>query len=721
MTTPSTTRLRRGIAALAAPLVLAACIVALPASAGAADPVDGARTSTDPMFPNVGNGGYDALDYDVNIAWTPDAVQSGTYIAGSIVATSTMTAHAAQPLRSFSLDFEGLEIDSVLVDGVAAAWERDVDASAIKYKLIVTPATPVSGDFTVTVGYHGVPTNHVDADGSWEGWNRTTDGVTMMGQPIGNMTGYPHNNTPADKATYTFTLDIPTTLNNVAGTAPGAGAAVSNGELIAKTPSADGTRTTWVWEQTKPMASELAIISIGTYDVLETQVALSDGTTIPAWSFMDSNLSDANKTTITNRVGQLGTIIRNLETLYGPYPGKSAGVVVDTVPSGINYALETQDRSFFPSAGSVAGNTLIHELVHQWYGNNVAPTTWTDIWIGEGMATWGPAFYNSSEGFGTGVLSEQTYFNSWNNSSPTSRNWSIAPGTQTDSAALYGYQTYTRGAQFWAALRVAIGDGPFFELIEQWQTRYAGTSKTGADLKALAEELSGRDITALWNDWILESGKPAWPEKLNLALSTAPIETPLGSGAVVDYTLTATNTGRIPLASSVATVDVSGVLAQATIDPESLPAGLTLDGTTLTWAVPATPVNVATPPVSTVTFTATVAPTAQGGPMTATAQVATLGGTCVTCVSTLEVADFQAPEVSTLELDRSQKIVLEATDNLSGVALIEYSTQKNKQSATPWAPYTGPLQVDAKSTVSFRLTDVVGNVRIVEVNRKDLH
>ncbi|RKI21054.1 hypothetical protein D7Y27_43825, partial [Corallococcus sp. AB004] len=130
----------------------------------------------------------------------------------------------------------------------------------------------------------------------------------------------------------------------------------------------------------------------------------------------------------------------------------------------------TQDRSFFPSVNSVNGNTLIHELTHQWYGNNVAPSIWTDIWMGEGMATWGPSYYNSSEGFGAGTLSEQTYFNSWNGMASTSANWNIAPGLQTDSAALYDYQTYTRGAQFWAALRVAIGDNAFFTLIKDWQT-----------------------------------------------------------------------------------------------------------------------------------------------------------------------------------------------------------------------------------------------------------
>lgn len=711
---------RRRLVALTLPFLLAAGLVALPTAAQAAeDPIDGARTSTDPMFPNVGNGGYDALDYDVAIAWTPAATQSGTTIAGSVVATTTMTAKALQPLKSFSLDFEGLEVDAVTVNGVPATFTRDIDAGAIKFKLIVTPATPVSGEFTTTVSYHGVPSAHTDLDGSQEGWSRTSDGATMLGQPIGNMAGYPHNNTPADKATYTFTLDIPTTLNNVAGTAPGPAAAVSNGELVSKTPSADGTRTTWVWDQTLPMASELAVISIGKYDVIESQVAISGGRTIPSWSFMDSNLSAANKATITARVGQLGTIITNLEKLYGPYPGKSTGVIVDTVPSAINYALETQDRSFFPSTNSVAGNTLIHELVHQWYGNNVAPTTWTDIWIGEGMATWGPTFYNSAEGFtGGSAFSEQTYFNSWNGTAATSASWNIAPGVQTNSASLYGYQTYTRSAQFWAALRVAIGDEPFFELIEQWQTRNAGTSATGADLKALAEELSGRDLTALWQDWILEPGKPAWPEKLTVALAAAPATGEVKRGDVVTYTLTATNTGKVPLATSVVTVELG---AQAAVNPATLPAGVTVSGTTLTWAVPAT----ATAAAATVAIPVTVAATAPGGPLTATAAVATLGGTCTSCTSTLNVADAERPTATLVTPTTAGpfpalKVQVDATDNLglkrivaniySGSTLVR-STQTAVVGGALSGTHTATVQLpDGAYTVKYNSQDLAGNI-----------
>ncbi|MGH3690308.1 MAG: M1 family aminopeptidase [Microbacterium sp.] len=625
---------RRLIATLPITALLAGSLLAtsLPAAA-ADDPIEGARTSGDPMFPNIGNGGYDALDYDVSLSWSPTGVADGLITGDITTATTTMTARALSPLGSFSLDFEGMTVNAVTVNGVPAGWTRDIDAATEKFKLIVTPATPVDGEFTVAVTYSGTPVVHVDSDGAFEGWNGTNDGAILLGQPIGTMAGFPHNNTPSDKATYTISVDAPSVLANVSGV-QGDAAVASNGELKSKTISGD--RTTWVWRQDKPMASELAVIAIGRFDVIESSVTLTDGRVIPSWSFMDSGLSDANKTTIRNRVTQLDTITRNLESMYGPYPGNSTGVIVDTVPSGVNYALETQDRSFFPSTGSVNGNTLIHELVHQWYGNNVAPTTWTDIWIGEGMATWGPTHYNSAAGFGTGASTEQNYFNSWNNKAASSADWNIAPGVQTASDELYGYQTYTRSAQFWEALKISIGDEAFFTLIKQWQTRFTGQSRTSADLKALAEEISGRDITALWNDWILEPGKPAWPDKLSVSL-TAPTE-PLGIGDTATYTLSATNTGRVPLASSVVTVDLSDVLSRATL--AAVPAGAVLDGTTLTWTVP---VGLAPSAKAELALTIGIDEDAPSGAFSSTARVATLGGTCVTCVAELTVMHVLAP------------------------------------------------------------------------------
>ncbi len=66
---------------------------------------------------------------------------------------------------------------------------------------------------------------------------------------------------------------------------------VSNGELISRTPNGDGTRTTWVWDQTKPMASELSMVSVGRYDMYTSNITLASGRTIPEWTFIDPAIS----------------------------------------------------------------------------------------------------------------------------------------------------------------------------------------------------------------------------------------------------------------------------------------------------------------------------------------------------------------------------------------------------------------------------------------------
>lgn len=613
----------RRSAGVAIPLAMAASLLTVPAAANAVEPIAGGQTSGDVLFPNVGNSGYDAKHYDIDMAWTPGE----TLAEGSITATTKMKAVADAPLDSFSLDFEGLKIDSVKVNGEDAAFVRDIDADAIKYKLVVFPDEAVEGEFTTEISYHGVPSRHVDADGSYEGWNVTADGATFLGQPIGAMTGYPHNNTPADKATYRVKVDIPAEITNAAGA--GDAAAVSIGNLVSSKYNEDRTRRTWDWRQTRPTASELMLISIGKYDMIQGQVTLSSGKVIPEWTFMDSALSDANKTRIKDRRAQLGPIIRNLEQVYGPYPGTSTGVVVDTVPSDINYALETQDRAFFPSANSVAGNTLLHELVHMWYGNAVSPKVWNDIWINEGMASWGPTHYNNTFA-GSTATTENNYFNSWSSQGASSAVWTIPPAGMTDSATLYDYQTYTRGAQMWEALKQSIGDDAFFTFVKRWISDNRYESKGTEEFIALAEEISGKDLTDFFQDWIYDADKPAWVQKHSVSLTATPDAAAVKAGDKVTFTLKAENTGKVPLTSATVAVKLKSVLASATVDEAKLPEGLALSGDTLTWSVPETAAT-GDATTATVSFTAKVKRGPTAATLSATATPQTLGATCTTC------------------------------------------------------------------------------------------
>ncbi|WP_299056495.1 M1 family metallopeptidase [uncultured Nocardioides sp.] len=484
--------LRHVVPALALTLAGGLAVAVPTGSAAAADvpgPVDGPRTAGDSLFPHVGNGGYDVRRYDLDLRWTPakDLARSTLDARARITADAT-----GAPLRSFSLDFErgGMRVSSVTVDGEPARFTTQDDAERIRHKLVVRPATPVDGRFTTTVTYAGVPTRHVDEDGSAEGWNVTDDGATFLNQPIGSMTGFPNNNTPADKATYTIDVDVPRGLE-----------AASNGVLTDR--KRHGDRTWWRWVQRRPMASELAMISIGQYDVTTSRVDLGGDRSVREWSFVDPQVTGDARRATERQLGRWEEVLGGLEEVFGRYPGVSTGAVVDVVPKDVNYALETQDRSFFPS--SIDGNTFVHEATHQWWGDSVSPPDWgQDLYVNEGMATWAPTYL-------AGRDTEQTWFDAWDRVPSGDARWTIPPGAVADSADLFGYQAYNRGAQFWEALRLAIGDEDFFTLLRTWQDTYRGGSHGTADLRSLAEDVSGEDLDAFFADWVLDADKPAWP------------------------------------------------------------------------------------------------------------------------------------------------------------------------------------------------------------------
>ncbi|MFB9312341.1 M1 family aminopeptidase [Nocardioides plantarum] len=483
--------LRAWIVAAASTAVTAALITpTVPADAAptASPGVVGAQTAGDSLFPHQGNGGYDVSHYDLDIAWTTPNV---------ITATATITATTTQqPLEQFSLDLEGLSVDAVTVDGAASAHAR-VD-SGDTFKLVVTPASPVSGEFTTTVTYSGTPVSHTDPDGSDEGWVATAaqEGAVALNEPVGAMTWFPNNNTPQDKATFTTRLTVPY--------AAGLGAlnrvAVSNGVLVGS-PTVSGSTRTYTWNQPNPQASYLAMVGIGRYTASESDVALTSGTT-HEWSFADPSATGSGR--FATARGRLSSILKGIEKHYGPYPGSSTGLVLDV--SSLGYALETQDRPYFEN--SIDGATLIHELAHQWFGDAVSPADWSDVWLNEGPAT----FIETQVGadLGGGTSTHDTYYGDWKSSSASF--WATPAAGFTDASDLFGSQVYARGAIALEALRTALGNAVFTDVMRTWLETYGGGSATTAQFIDVAEQVSGYDLAAFFQTWIYGTTKPtAWP------------------------------------------------------------------------------------------------------------------------------------------------------------------------------------------------------------------
>lgn len=613
--------LRRFSAVSAA--LLACTLPVMGASPALAAPIDGGPSIGDSLFTGIGNTGYDVQHYDVQLNYAHQAAPGRD--AGSVVATTTVTAVAPVELGSFSLDFEHQGVDAVYVNGAAATFSQSSDKPTEAYKLYITPATPVVGEFTVTVEYSGILPRHIDNDGSSEGWVASDAGVIALGQPVGTMAWLPSNNTPADKATFEIALTIPTEMNGLPA------AAVSNGELISETPSLDGSETTWVWRQLEQQATMSTMIGIGNYERVNTPVTLLDGTEIPQWTFIDSTLNSEQMATTLQRVDRIEEITQFLESKYGKYPGNSTGIIVHR--SNVGYALETQDRSYFPGVPSLG--TLVHEIAHQWFGAAVTPNDWNNIWISEGQASYASAMFTEEVGGGTPAV--QAYFNTWNSTAADHARWSVAPAAMTDQRQLFDWQTYNRGAMTYAALREVMGDDEFFVFLTEWIQTNNGTSRSTSDFMALAEAMSGKDLGAFFQDWLYDADKPAWPSVWDLSFGSDAAADVVDPGTVITYTLNAANKGLVDLDGSV-TVDLADVLDDASIDASSLDSALTLDGTILTWTVP----TVSDDGSASVAFSVTVNSDAYDATLAASAS-GSLGAQCLECSVSLTTSADPEP------------------------------------------------------------------------------
>ncbi|MEW2259538.1 M1 family metallopeptidase [Streptomyces sp. NPDC047869] len=472
MTPPRRQVPSRRTAVLRREAVLATVPVAVAALLGAAGPAaagtTGAAGAGDPYFPLSGNGGYHVGHYDLTLRYDT----ASRHLDG----TAVLTARATQRLTRFDLDLSGLKVTGVTVGGHRAAFRRDGQ------ELVVTPPHTLRAGqkFRVTVSYHGPPGPVTDPDGSADGWIPTDDGAFVAGEPQGAMTWFPANNHPRDKSSYDFTITVPEGRT-----------AVANG-VLRGTRTAHG-RTTFRWHQAEPMAAYLATATVGKFQV--ERYTTRDG--VQVYNAVDPREAHAAAPVLK----KLPSVLEWESKLFGPYPFRAAGSVVDHAPD-VGYALETQSRPLYDSAPDVS--TLVHENAHQWFGDSVSLTAWKDIWLNEGFATYAEWLYAEQHGGD----SAQKAFDDLYARPASNRLWSFPPGDPGSGENIFDTPVYARGAMTLHELRRAVGDRDFFRILRAWAAGHRTGHGTTAQFTGLAERVSGKNLDGLFHTWLYERGKP---------------------------------------------------------------------------------------------------------------------------------------------------------------------------------------------------------------------
>jgi aminopeptidase N len=474
-------------------LAAVALAVSIPGAA-AADPTPGAAEIGDRLFPGLGNGGYDVSRYALDLRYATSAPSQ------PLEGSATIVARATQDLSRFNLDFAGQGPGAVWVDDRPADFVRD------GAELVVTPSRPIraSRRFRVRVAdFSATPTAPDPGDPATTFFFSTPHGSATALQPAWARHLFPSNDHPRDKARFTFRLDVPSGL-----------IAVANGVRTRR--RAAGDRTIFRYAQRVPMATQLVQIAVGSYDVVRRG------------RHRGVDFRDLIAPTLTASLApRLAVELAHLDWLearVGRYPFRLYGSLV--VDADIGFALETQtlsvfSRSWFERPQGVWDPVMLHELAHQWFGDDVALREWSDLWLSEGHATWYEFLYAEEKGF----LAEDTagfpFEEGYADLDEYMRavyglgdQWRSRYGPMARPASaetLFSNQVYAGGALVLYALREEIGAEAFARLQRAWTQENAGASASTADFIALASRVAGRDLTAFLEAWLFGTTTPPMP------------------------------------------------------------------------------------------------------------------------------------------------------------------------------------------------------------------
>jgi aminopeptidase N len=151
-------------------------------------------------------------------------------------------------------------------------------------------------------------------------------------------------------------------------------------------------------------------------------------------------------------------------------------------------------------------NVVIHELAHQWFGDAVTESTWDDVWLSEGFATFFTLlFIEHAYGYDEyikGLLNSKKTVYAYYAKDP---NYSVIADRSAEDGPVTNVITYQKGAWFLHMLRHLIGDENFQKGIRSYYSHFINSNATTNDFLHEMEEASGKNLKAFFNQWLYRS------------------------------------------------------------------------------------------------------------------------------------------------------------------------------------------------------------------------
>ena len=311
--------------------------------------------------------------------------------------------------------------------------------------------------------------------------------IQSLSCPEGSGAWFPCKDLPSDKVLCEFKI---TTWPHQK--------AVANGKLLSETELA-GNRKFYHWQTNYPVSTYLMFFTVSSFKVYEQSYTSLDSTKqMPVLNYLYPSTYNSS----LNGLSQYPEMIKALALKLGEYPfiNEKAGNVSYVLGGGMEHQTIPAIQS-----SSFTEMLLLHELSHQWIGDQSTCKTWNDAWINEGGASYCEALWKE---YKLGFPGYKSWMNGFK---------STATSTSANKP-LYGYLPtfgsviYHKGAWIYHMLRYVLGDDVYFaaqkKLLSQSAHSYANVG-TDEFFDFFSQE-SGKNLNWFKDQWVLKGGFPKY-------------------------------------------------------------------------------------------------------------------------------------------------------------------------------------------------------------------
>jgi aminopeptidase N len=438
---------------------------------------------------------YDVISYKLGFEFDPRKDPK------ELEASVDIVGKAKSALSSVELNAEELRIDTV------KAFGKKVPHSLKEKILSISLGREVSAGKEIRL--HIAYAAKIRA--SHEGFFKVTDPdepergnlyFTMLEAESARQL-FPCNDEPYDKA-----------ITEVVGRVPQGLQVVSNGKLL-KTSAVMSKGTKWSefhWKMGKPHSTYLLSLAIGNFHKIKDR-------------YKDTELSYYVGNTKLEKARYVIEATKKSmaffeEYLGVPYPWEKYATI--GIPTYLWGGMENTSSTHMNQERILLNHPLssiekrniaglaAHELAHQWFGDLVTMKWWDDVWLNEAFASYmdtlgeNNLFRNEEATIGLVTNLWDSYFREEDGP----RSHAIVNAEMTSAGDGFDSTNYTKGEAVLRMLGYYLGEEKFRAGVKQYLTEFAYKNADYKDFFAVMSKVSGTDLSAFRDSWLLKRGYP---------------------------------------------------------------------------------------------------------------------------------------------------------------------------------------------------------------------